>query len=235
MSKGPKLTKAEKKQLKIDHKAAKKQAKIDKKALKKEQRIEHDRKKFMKTYFSKRIEGADKFDHLILKDYETAFTRAKTVLGLTEKEANCYSPLIVSLPEVFHPKSKLQIKLGKKNDHLRYNQSRVTMLLFDEKQLYYYTVLIDHENSEFSDDYSVEVPYEGIVSQEIKSFRLFENKKYHHFVDYQLFLVNDHSITIRVKDIVKLEKDLQKGVSIPEDSLKVLSGVNRFLREKRGL
>jgi hypothetical protein len=230
-----KAKKAEKQLAKQEAKAAKRAEKAMKKAQLAEEKIEKNRQKFMHSYFSKRMEGAEDFDHLIQKDYDNALKRAKTVLGLSEQEINEYSPIVVSLPEVFYPGSKLLFKMGKLNDHLRYNQSRISVLLFGEKQLYYYTALIDHIQSAISDDYTVEIPYQALVSVETKSVRLFDTKSYHHFIDYQLFLVNDHAITIRFKDIVKAEKELQKGVAIPDDTQKVLSSLSRFLREKRGL
>ena len=233
---------AEKRAIKIARITAKKEAKAakveaieEKKANKHHDLLEKNRAKFMQKYFAKRINGAEDFDQLVESDYLEALKRAKALFGLEETQANSFSPLLVSLPEVFYPDAKLKIKMGKKHDHLRYNQSRVSVLLFDEKQLYYYTVLIDHFESLFSDDYGVEIPYEGIVSVETKSVRLFEKKSFHQFIDYQLFLVNDHSITIRLKDIIKQQKELQKGADIPEDTLKILNGISRFLREKRGL
>jgi hypothetical protein len=230
-----KAKKAEAKLAKQEKKAADKALKAEKKAILAEEKREKNRQKFMHDYFSKKMDGAIDFDHLIQKDYDQALIRAKHVLGLSDQDVNEYSPIIVSLPEIFYPGSKLKIKMGKKNDHLRYNQSRVSILLFGEKQLYYYTALVDHIQSAISDDYTVEIPYQAIVSVETKSVRLFDTKSYHHFIDYQLFLVNDHGITIRFKDIVKAEKDLQKGVSIPEATQQTLNGLSRFLREKRGL
>lgn len=230
-----KALKAQKKLEKKEAKAAKKALKIERKEHKAAEKLEKNRQKFMHDYFSKKMDGAEDFDHLIQKDYDNALIRAKSVLGLNDQEVNHYSPIVVTLPEIFYPGSKLLIKMGKKNDHLRYNQSRITVLLFGEKQLYYYTALIDHIQSAISDDYTVEIPYQALVSVETKSVRLFDTKSYHHFIDYQLFLVNDHAITIRFKDIVKEQKALQKGVSIPEDTQKVLSNLSRFLREMRGL
>lgn len=234
-----KLAKKESKRLakiiKKEAKMAKKEAKLAKKQLKHDLKIEKNRKKFMQTYFSKKMDGAEIFDKLVQKDFDEAINRAKGVLGLTDQEANHYSPLVVSLPEIFYPGSKLRIKMGKKNDHLRYNQSRISVLLFGEKQFFYYSVLINHEEGLYSDDYAVEVPYQALVSVETKSFRLFDHKSFHHFIDYQLFLVNDHSVTIRMKDIVKDQNELQKGISIPEDTQKILSSLSRFLREMRNL
>lgn len=227
--------KAAKKEAKRLAKVVKKEEKLEKKQLKHDLKAEKNRKKFMQSYFSKKMDGAETFDRLVQKDYDQAIQRAKGVLGLEDKEVNQYSPLVVSLPEIFYPGSKLRIKMGKKNDNLRYNQSRISVLLFGEKQFFYYSVLINHEEGFYSDDYAVEIPYQALVSVETKSFRLFDKKSFHHFIDYQLFLVNDHGITIRLKDIVKDQKELQKGISIPEDTQNILSNLSRFLREMRNL
>ena len=57
--------------------------------------------------------------------------------------------------------------MGKKNDHLRYNQSHVSiLLLFGEKQLYfYYTALVGSTQSwPYQMTMQVEIPYQAIVS-----------------------------------------------------------------------
>lgn len=194
-----------------------------------------DRAKFMKKYFRKKIKGAQDFDAYARADYEQALVRARGLLGLTEADTNELNPLVVSLPEAFFKGSSVLFKMSKKNDHIRFNQARVTVLLFGEHQLYYYTALIDHERGAFSDDYTVEIPYGSIVSIETNSIRFYERGTNHHYIDLQLYLVNDHAITVRLKDVVVERKDLQAGVSIPEDTQTVLLNVMRLLRAKRGL
>lgn len=194
-----------------------------------------DRAKFMKKYFRKKMKGAQDFDAYAQSDYEQALVRARSILGLDSSETNDLNPLVVSLPEAFFKGSNLLFKMSKKNDHIRFNQARVTVLLFGEQQMYYYTALIDHERGAFSDDYTVEIPYGSIVSIETNSIRFYERGTNHHYIDFQLYLVNDHAITVRLKDVVVERKDLQEGVSIPEDTQTVLIQMMKFLRSKRGL
>jgi predicted RNA methylase len=47
--------------------------------------------------------------------------------------------------------------------------------------------------------------------------------------------VNDHAITVRLKDVDVERNELQDGVSIPEDTQTVLINIMKFLRFKRGL
>lgn len=194
-----------------------------------------DRAKFMKKYFRKKMKGAQDFDVYAQSDYEQALIRARSILGLEPSETNDLNPLVVSLPEAFFKGSNLLFKMSKKNDHIRFNQARVTVLLFGEHQMYYYTALIDHERGAFSDDYTVEIPYGSIVSIETNSIRFYERGTNHHYIDFQLYLVNDHAITVRLKDVVVERRDLQEGVSIPEDTQTILIQMMKFLRSKRGL
>lgn len=194
-----------------------------------------DRAKFMKKYFKKKIKGAQDFDAYAQEDYEKALIRARSILGLKESDTNELNPLVVSLPEAFFKGSNVLFKMSKKNDHIRYNQARVTVFLFGEHQLFYYTALIDHERGAFSDDYTVEIPYGSIVSIETNSIRFYERGTNHHYIDFQLYLVNDHAITVRLKDVVVDRKELQAGVSIPEDTQTVLQNMMRLFRAKRGL
>lgn len=212
-----------------------KEKKAQKLLIEKERHEIAERHRFMKKYFNKRMEGASKFDAFVEKDYEDAVQRALETLGLQAEHTNEFSPLVISMPEAFYKGLKLRFKFGKKQDKIRYNHSRLTVLLFGEQQLFYYQTLVNHEENLFSDDHAVEVPYQTIVSVETQSTRFMTKKSFHHLIDLKLNLVNNQMIVVRLKDIIKKETELKKGVSIQKDTQKVLSDILGFLRMKRGL
>jgi len=213
----------------------KKEKKIEQKHLAEEQREISMQHAFMKKYFKKKMEGAEKYDQYVSKDYDKVLLTAKTTFGVTDDEVNEFSPLVVSMPEAFYKGSNLSIKMGKKQDKIRYNQSRLTVLLFGETQLYYYQTLVDHQTSSFSDNHALELPYQAIMSIESKSSRYFSKKAFHHFVDLQLNLVNNQVINLRLKNIIKKESELKQGAIITKDIQDVLKDLLVFLRKKRGL
>jgi hypothetical protein len=120
----------------------------------------------VKKYFKSRVGTKDEaIETLFASDLDVIRNRAAS-LGILEGEITL-KPLQIMIPDQFLDQEMLY-RLDKKDDQttLRYSQSSVTTLFYDEARLYYHQCNFDLLTGDLSDDVFGEFAFIDVVTME---------------------------------------------------------------------
>ncbi len=160
------------------------------------------REKFTRKFF-RRIKSRAKgqIDILIKKDYYEAEKRAKTLLGITERDYQ--QQVLITVPDSFTNKNDVRYHLEVEkegNNKLYFDQAYVTILFYSLKSLYIYQCNIDHRTGFIGHDRAQEFNYFDVVSVETEIKYDRDDRPKYSILNAALTLSNDQKFLIRLRN-----------------------------------
>lgn len=192
------------------------------------------RLKFTRRFFRRlKSKAKGKIDILIKKDYFEAEKRAKTLLGITEKDYQ--QQILITVPDSFSNQENVKYHLEVQKDgpnKLYFNQAYVTVLFYGKKSLYIYQCNIDHRSGLIGYDRAQEFNYFDVISVETTVKYDNESKPKYSVLNAELTLSNNQKFLIHLRN-QRIHDQLPDQPLISEKEQKVLQMLKDRIRASK--
>ena len=184
----------------------------------------------VKKYFKSRVGTKDEaIETLFASDLDVIRNRAAS-LGILEGEITL-KPLQIMIPDQFLDQEMLY-RLDKKDDQttLRYSQSSVTTLFYDEARLYYHQCNFDLLTGDLSDDVFGEFAFIDVVTMETFLTDGPDEDEASIRLDLEIQLTNGSELIITLRRELKTKDTVFKAELSPIER-EVLKSINQLVRQ----
>jgi len=184
----------------------------------------------VKKYFKSRVGTKDEaIETLFASDLDVIRNRAAS-LGILEGEITL-KPLQIMIPDQFLDQEMLY-RLDKKDDQttLRYSQSSVTTLFYDEARLYYHQCNFDLLTGDLSDDVFGEFAFIDVVTMETFLTDGPDEDEASIRLDLEIQLTNGSELIITLRRELKTKDTVFKAELSPVER-EVLKTIKQLVRQ----
>jgi hypothetical protein len=184
----------------------------------------------VKKYFKSRVGTKDEaIETLFASDLDVIRNRAAS-LGILEGEITL-KPLQIMIPDQFLDQEMLY-RLDKKDDQttLRYSQSSVTTLFYDEARLYYHQCNFDLLTGDLSDDVFGEFAFIDVVTMETFLTDGPDEDEASIRLDLEIQLTNGSELIITLRRELKTKDTVFKAELSPIER-EVLKTIKQLVRQ----
>jgi hypothetical protein len=184
----------------------------------------------VKKYFKSRVGTKDEaIETLFASDLDVIRNRAAS-LGILEGDITL-KPLQIMIPDQFLDQEMLY-RLDKKDDQttLRYSQSSVTTLFYDEARLYYHQCNFDLLTGDLSDDVFGEFAFIDVVTMETFLTDGPDEDEASIRLDLEIQLTNGSELIITLRRELKTKDTVFKAELSPVER-EVLKTIKQLVRQ----